>query len=188
MIMIEQMILNFMRIKQLNRIQTWPFGSVLVNLQQRDVLRNMDKEDEILELRHRRFVSQAAETQTIWGLTNTKRWATSSSSFFRNEEAMPFWSQEKDATACAKDEWKGYHAGAIPLGEFLENWSAGLYEDNFLIGTNWDSNLIGKELEPLDLVLELIEELKSQKKDIQLDGFASLEELEEQIRAMIAEE
>ena len=148
----------------------------------------METNPEEAEKRHQNFITDIVKNKTVWGLTTTKRWATSSSSFFKKVEVMPFWSEENLAISCAKDQWKGYLAGAIPLGEFLENWCAGLYEDHFLAGTNWTADLIGKELEPLDLIIEIIDEIKKQKTEVKLEHFESLEHLEEQVRDMIEDE
>ncbi|MBY0425299.1 MAG: DUF2750 domain-containing protein [Cytophagales bacterium] len=148
----------------------------------------MDNYSEEAEKRYKLFVNQVVDNGFLWGLTNTRRWATSSSSFFKKVEAMPFWSSDKDAIACAKDAWKDYHASKILLGEFLENWCAGLYEDRFLVGLNWLEDLSGKEMEPLDLMLEIIEELKIKGKSVQLNNYEGLDDLETEVRSLLEDE
>jgi len=148
----------------------------------------MDQETEIADQLHQNFIHEVVKNHCVWGLTNTKRWATSSSSYFKKTEVMPFWSSEKEAIDCAKEGWKNYTAQSIPLAEFLENWCAGLYEDHLLIGTNWTDDLKGSEREPLDLILEIIHEIQLQKSPLKLAQYDTVEDFEKMIQDMIAEE
>ncbi len=97
-----------------------------------------------------------------------------------------FWSEKALAQACAQKDWKDYHPTEIPLAEFLENWCVGMYTDGLLIGTNFDQNLFGYESDPLDLVLELATELKAKGKNLDFQKFINLEDLENQVRDIIA--
>jgi hypothetical protein len=54
-----------------------------------------------------------------------------------------------------------------------------------LVGTNFDRNLFGYEVDPLELLLEILNELEETNKQIQLTHFESLEALEEQVRNAI---
>jgi hypothetical protein len=57
--------------------------------------------------------------------------------------------------------------------------------DGMLVGTNFDRNLFGYEVDPLELLLEILNELEDTNKQIQLAHFESLEALEEQVRNSI---
>lgn len=58
--------------------------------------------------------------------------------------------------------------------------------DGLVVGTNFDSNLFGFEAEPLELVIDIIEELKKTGKNITLRKFKSIEEMETQIREVLS--
>lgn len=57
--------------------------------------------------------------------------------------------------------------------------------DGLLVGTNFDSNLFGYEAEPLELILDIIEEFRSSGKSLELRKFENMEDLEKQIRAVL---
>ncbi|PJY29198.1 DUF2750 domain-containing protein, partial [Escherichia coli] len=49
------------------------------------------------------------------------------------------------------EEWADFEVVEIPLDVFVEDWLITLDEDGVLVGTNWNANLEGKELEPSQL-------------------------------------
>jgi hypothetical protein len=67
---------------------------------------------------------------------------------------MPFWSDRAYARQCAKEDWCDYDPTPIPLGLFLERWLPGMAADGCLVGTNWNAQLCGHEIEPLELKRE----------------------------------
>jgi hypothetical protein len=71
------------------------------------------------------------------------------------------------------------------LAEFLENWCIGMSNDGLLVGTSFDRNLIGYEVDPLEILLEVLNELEETNKQIQLTYFDSLEAFEEHVRNAI---
>jgi hypothetical protein len=101
-----------------------------------------------------RFIVEAMELGCVWGLEGPDGWALSASEAHDDVDVMPFWSQESFAQAHCQDDWKAYKPVAIDLVEFLEDWLPGLHEDVLLVGVNWNIELEGEELEPLDLLEE----------------------------------
>lgn len=73
---------------------------------------------------------------------------------------MPFWSDRAYAAQCAKDEWSDYTPILIPLQDFTETWLPGMANDNVLVGVNWNTHLIGAEVNPLKLKEQLQKERK----------------------------
>jgi hypothetical protein len=71
------------------------------------------------------------------------------------------------------------------LAEFLENWCIGMSNDGLLVGTSFDRNLFGYEVDPLEILLEVLNELEETNKQIQLTHFDSLEAFEEHVRNAI---
>jgi hypothetical protein len=107
--------------------------------------------------RHQRFVQRVVASGIVWGLKDSEGWATSSSTNDETEDRpiMPFWSDRANAKQCAKDEWSVYEPTEIPLDLFVEHWLPGMQGDGYLVGTNWNAQLSGHEVEPLQLLEEI---------------------------------
>jgi hypothetical protein len=101
-----------------------------------------------------RFIVEAMELGCVWGLEGADGWALSASEAHDDVDVMPFWSQESFAQAHCQDDWQHYKPVAVDLVEFLEDWLPGMHEDVLLVGVNWNAELEGEELEPLDLLEE----------------------------------
>jgi acyl carrier protein len=143
--------------------------------------------------RHKRFIKKVCETGSVWGLENDEGFAMSSSEEYEDADGeavdlMCFWSEKSLAQACEKKEWVGYRTTEIALGDFMENWCIGMYEDELLIGTDLDEELFGSEIDPLDLILELCAELKSQGKEIQFENYKNINDLVKEIETFKSEE
>lgn len=106
-----------------------------------------------------RFIVESIEHGCVWGLQGPDGWALCDSEKYDNTDVMPFWSQESFARVHCQEDWKDYEPVAIELEEFLEDWLTGMHEDVILIGINWDEDLEGVEMEPLDLLEEFDQEL-----------------------------
>jgi Protein of unknown function (DUF2750) len=106
-----------------------------------------------------RFIVESMERGCVWGLQGSDGWALSESETRDGVDVMPFWSQEHFAQMHCQDDWEDYHSVAIELEEFLEDWLPGMHEDVMLVGVNWNAELEGDELEPLDLLEEFEEEI-----------------------------
>jgi len=143
-----------------------------------------------LKNRHQKFVKTVCENGIVYGLKNKNGFATSSSNQLEYDNGFPigmicFWAEKVRAKSCAKDEWRKYNVTEITLAEFMENWCVGMANDGLLIGTQFDQNLLGHEVEPLDLILELTSELKSNGKNLTFRKFNDVTDLEEQVKASI---
>ncbi|WP_375754050.1 DUF2750 domain-containing protein [Vibrio sp. HN007] len=98
------------------------------------------------------FVQETKENNLVWGLRNSEEgWLACDSSEFENSEVMPFWSSKEDAEFHNVEEWAEFEVLEIPLDIFVEDWLITLAEDGVLVGTNWNSGLEGKEMEPSEL-------------------------------------
>ena len=72
----------------------------------------------------------------------------------------------------------------MPLADFIENWLIGMYNDGLLVGTNWDANMFGKEIEPLDLALQLTDELIAKGKRLHLNKYKDIIDYQTQVRKL----
>ncbi|EGR1858006.1 DUF2750 domain-containing protein [Vibrio cholerae] len=97
------------------------------------------------------FIQETQESQLVWGLRNEEGWLSCESTEFEESEVMPFWSSKEDAQIHNVEEWADFKVVEIPLDVFVEDWLITLDEDGVLVGTNWNANLEGKELEPSQL-------------------------------------
>lgn len=140
--------------------------------------------------RHKDFIKKISETETVYALKGEKGYATSYSSEIEYEDGEPvqiicFWSDAARAKSCIENEWNQYEVSSVPLNEFIENWCLGMNKDGLIVGTDFDSNLFGYEAEPLELILDIVEEFSEKGKSLELRKFESLEELGIQIREVL---
>jgi hypothetical protein len=110
---------------------------------------------------HERFIRRVVEAGEVWGLKSRDGWAVCPSNQFEDARVMPFWSDRAYARRAAKEEWADYEPTSLGLEEFLEGWLREMHEDGTLVGTNWDANNCGLEVEALDLAKELLERLEA---------------------------
>src|SRR5688572_11787730 len=115
---------------------------------------------------HSKFVARVVELETVWGLKTKEGWAVTASDEHQDIKVFLFWSEKSNADACAKEDWSYYVPESIPLAKFLEDWCVGMHYDNVLVGTDWDMNISGKEIEPLSLALEIAEKLRESNKQV----------------------
>lgn len=112
--------------------------------------------DEAAQDNHARFVSRVRETGLVWGLKSPQGWAVCASEEYEDTDVYPFWSEESEARVHCTEDWGGHTPDSLPLDLFIDTWLAGMSEDGVLVGTNWDSELSGMEVEPDDLAEELL--------------------------------
>ncbi|HSZ24849.1 MAG TPA: DUF2750 domain-containing protein [Cytophagaceae bacterium] len=142
----------------------------------------MIDEYEEIQQRHKTFITCICETETVWALEKEEGFATSTSLNYEDDDDEPvevlcFWSDKDLAASCAKDDWQDYSPVAISLGDFIENWCIGMANDLILAGTNFDQDLIGHEIDSLELIVELDGGLKKIGKEIVLENHKSLNDL-----------
>ena len=135
--------------------------------------------------RHKKFIKAISKTGIVYGLESKDGYATSSSVHYDDENGdaigmICFWAEKARAKSCIKGGWKDYEVTEITLSDFIENWCIGMENDGLLIGTQFDQNMFGFEAEPLELILDLLTELKSIEKDLNFRKFNGIEDLEKQ--------
>ncbi len=106
-----------------------------------------------------RFIVEALQTGCVWGLEGPDGWALCPSEKYTETDIMPFWSQPEFAQQHCVDEWSAYKPVPVATSEFLEEWLPGMHEDVLLVGVNWDADMEGIEIEPLDLLSDIESEL-----------------------------
>ncbi|TVZ37466.1 uncharacterized protein DUF2750 [Alteromonadaceae bacterium 2753L.S.0a.02] len=116
----------------------------------------MSEQDDVLgedfDENYDQFIADAIATGCVWGLENSEGWALCPSLNNDELDVMPLWSQPQFAEIHCREEWGDYQVVPISLEELLDDWLPGMHEDLVLIGPNWNDDLEGLEVEPLDLI------------------------------------
>ncbi|NLD98518.1 MAG: DUF2750 domain-containing protein [Fibrobacter sp.] len=139
--------------------------------------------------KHEEFLKKVCETEVVWTLKSSDGVASCSSCDYENDDGEPlelicFWSAESLAKMCINEDWGDYEPSQISLAEFIENWCIGMHNDGFLAGTNLDKDLSGFEIEPLELIVELSDELKIQKKEVSLENYKHIDDLVKELKEL----
>jgi hypothetical protein len=134
-----------------------------------------------------KFVSEAVNSGNVWGLIKDDNWAVSPSNDYENLEVLIFWSDKALAEKCAVDEWKDYQAESISTNEWVENWAAGMFNEQIVAGTNWNAELEGEEHDPLELALALMHYMKEHNKTFKPVNFNHFDELEKEYQSAVDE-
>ena len=102
------------------------------------------------------FVTRVLETGCVWGIKSSDRgWAVCPSNEYEDASVYPFWSDEAAARLHCADAWADCVPAPIDLDNFLADWLPGMHEDDALVGPDWSDDLIGLEMEPMELALAL---------------------------------
>ena len=141
-------------------------------------------------MQHENFISRICQTGIVWALEKEDGYATASSINYEDDEGDPaevlcFWSDKAMALACSKDDWEGYVPVEIPLSDFIENWCIGMDNDLIMAGVDFDEELTGEEEDPLELILEIGEELNNQGKKVQLQKYKSMADLVAEVNKIL---
>jgi len=101
------------------------------------------------------FIEDAISTGCVWALEGEDGFALCPSEENPDVDALPLWSQPEFAKAHCGDEWKDYKVVPIALEELLDEWLPGMHEDILLVGVNFNKELEGLDIEPLDLLEQI---------------------------------
>lgn len=147
----------------------------------------MTKGSDIIANRYRNFIKTVCETDIVYALQNHEGFAMASSVQYGDEFDQPvgilcFWAIHGRANSCIINQWADYSITEISLTEFIETWGVGMENDGILAGIGFDQKMFGYEAKPLDLILDLVAEIKATKKNITLQKFENLTDLEEQAK------
>jgi len=102
-----------------------------------------------------RFVQRVTQHEIVWYL-NSNSGAASCESDDEDDEGEPltvllFFSDEAYARRCQKAHFSDHEVQSMSLFDFLFRWLPGMSGDGVLAGANWNHDLVGLELDPLEL-------------------------------------
>ncbi len=150
----------------------------------------MEQDDTNMIQRQEKFLETICQTEVVWVLEKEEGYATASSINFEDEDGEPaevlcFWSEKDFAQACSKDDWEGYIPIEISLTDFIENWCIGMDNDLIMAGIEFDDELTGNEVDPLELILEINEVLKKINKKLMLQNYKSMNDLADEVTKIL---
>ena len=142
------------------------------------------EESALMETRYNEFISEAVETGKVWMLDNGEGVSVSTSNEFFDEEGeevgvVLFWSKQAYAKTVAIEDWADYKPVAVDLDVFLEFSVIQVSNEDMLMGINWNPNMMGKEAHPIEIALEIINELEKHSKTVDLKHHKDLAEYKE---------
>lgn len=114
----------------------------------------MSADDKFQSESYQQFIVEAVDCGCLWGLEGPDGWALCPSEKYDTTEVIPFWSQPELAEVHCREEWESYKTVPVSLAEFLDDWLPGMHKDVLLVGINWDAEMEGDEVEPLDLLAD----------------------------------
>jgi len=110
--------------------------------------------------RHEQFVKRVVSAGKVWALKSSRGWYVSSSGEDASRDCMPFWSDKAYAKRVAAKDERAFEPVEIWLPEFVRVWLENMNRERALVGTNWNGDLCGYEIEPLELRKEIEAEVK----------------------------
>lgn len=128
------------------------------------------------------FIAQILKTKVVYALQFEEGYAMSLSNHFVNDddeliEMFCFWSDERLAKHHIKEEWSEYTVAEIPLSEFLEDWCIAMSDENLVGGLNLDLEMEGEEVDTLELLIEILHQLKKANVELEFKKFKSVNQL-----------
>jgi hypothetical protein len=110
---------------------------------------------------HERFVRRAVEHDAVWTVYGERGplVATTGATGAEPRDIYLFFSDEPYAKRALRESWPDVPRATsrrISLFELLYAWLPGIHADGHLAGTNWTGDLIGAEIEPLELQAQLV--------------------------------
>jgi hypothetical protein len=119
------------------------------------------QDSKTVQSQHDRFVKRIVKNELVYYLSNDDGVANSSSNDSEDASVLPFWSDGAYASRASRAFVEEFELDTIELFNFLHRWLPGMTKDGVLAGTNWDGDLMGREIEPFDLRIEIEEKMSS---------------------------
>jgi hypothetical protein len=112
---------------------------------------------------YRRFIQRAAAAGEVWMLSDEDGTATCESDEFEETDVILFFSDLPYARRVQTQSFSDHAPERLDLFDLLYRWLPGMTEDGVLAGPNWTGDLVGLEIEPYDLRVELEKHLSAEQ-------------------------
>lgn len=136
------------------------------------------------------FINEIINNQEVFILEDQNGIAFSQSILFTSDNKQPvpvicFWSNVTNAKKASINDWDNFKTFSICLSTFIEDYLVQIYNDSLIVGINFDSEMIGLEIDPLDLILEILKKCKDKKINLDLEYFKNINDLENQVKQLM---
>ena len=129
---------------------------------------------------YNRFIRSIIGSQTLYTLVSDEGDIAECPSIEYEEddgEPVPVfcvWHDRAQAEACKVEEWANYQLEALPLDFFLHEWLVSMDQDAVLLGVDFDSELYGLEIEPVEVLADLLDAAAQMQCGDMIDGYDEL--------------
>lgn len=127
------------------------------------------------------FVRTAVLTQTVYTLQDQQGlFAECPSESYQDDFGEPtpvfcFWHHADTARSCQQEEWANYELIAVSLTDFMYEILIEMDQQEQLLGVAFDAELYGSEVEPIELLGDLLDEIQRRN---MIDDFPDFDELQ----------
>jgi len=129
---------------------------------------------------YNRFIRSIIGSQTLYTLVSDEGdIAECPSTEYEEDDGEPVpvfcvWHDRVQAEACKVEEWADYQLEALPLDFFLHEWLVSMDQDAVLLGVDFDSELYGLEIEPVEVLADLLDAAAQMQCGDMIDGYDEL--------------
>ena len=129
---------------------------------------------------YNRFIRSIIGSQTLYTLVSDEGdIAECPSTEYEEDDGEPVpvfcvWHDRAQAEACKVEEWADYQLEALPLDFFMHEWLVSMDQDAVLLGVDFDSELYGLEIEPVEVLADLLDAAAQMQCSDMIDGYDEL--------------
>ena len=129
---------------------------------------------------YNRFIRSIIGSQTLYTLVSDEGdIAECPSTEYEEDDGEPVpvfcvWHDRAQAEACKVEEWADYQLETLPLDFFLHEWLVSMDQDAVLLGVDFDSELYGLEIEPVEVLADLLDAAAQMQCSDMIDGYDEL--------------
>jgi hypothetical protein len=129
---------------------------------------------------YNRFIRSIIGSQTLYTLVSDEGdIAECPSTEYEEDDGEPVpvfcvWHDRTQAEACKVEEWADYQLEALPLDFFMHEWLVSMDQDAVLLGVDFDSELYGLEIEPVEVLADLLDAAAQMQCGDMIDGYDEL--------------
>ena len=129
---------------------------------------------------YNRFIRSIIGSQTLYTLVSDEGdIAECPSTEYEEDDGEPVpvfcvWHDRAQAEACKVEEWADSQLEALPLDFFLHEWLVSMDQDAVLLGVDFDSELYGLEIEPVEVLADLLDAAAQMQCGDMIDGYDEL--------------
>lgn len=136
------------------------------------------------------FIEKIIKNDSVYIIEYKDEIAIAESLLFKTDANEPvnvvcFWSDKEQAMKCCNEIWKNYKPNEVCITTFIEDYLVNIYNESFIVGIDFNEKIEGIEADPLDVISELIKELKKQNINLELEYFKNLTDLENQLQKLL---